>query len=64
MRRYDNGKGLPPAPSGTEYRFDIAKQLWFQFNKTTLQAVPGGELRDGMKYLLGVKFLPTGVRLA
>lgn len=60
---YDNGKGLPPAPSGTEYRFDIAKQLWFQFNKTTLQAVPGGELRDGVKYLLGVKFLPTGWEL-
>jgi hypothetical protein len=29
-------------------------------NKTTLQPVPGGELRDGFKYLLGVKFLPTG----
>eukprot|EP00882_Tetradesmus_deserticola_P015228 GHRQ01016219.1.p1 GENE.GHRQ01016219.1~~GHRQ01016219.1.p1 ORF type:complete len:577 (+),score=184.85 GHRQ01016219.1:303-2033(+) len=61
---YNDGKGLPPAPAGTEYRFDMAKQLWVATDKTTFKPVPGGELRDGVKYLLGVKFLPTGAHLA
>jgi hypothetical protein len=64
VARYNDGKGLPAAPAGTEYRFDIAKQLWVATNKTTFQQVPGGELRDGFKYLLGVKFLPTGAAAA
>jgi hypothetical protein len=60
MCRFNDGKALPPAPAGTEYRFDMGKQLWVATNKTTFQQVPGGELQDGVKYLLGVKFLPCG----
>jgi hypothetical protein len=63
VRRFDDGKALPSAPAGTEYRFDMGKQLWVATDKTTFQQVPGGELRDGVKYLLGVKFLPTGESL-
>lgn len=57
---YNDGKALPTPPAGTEWRLDLARQVWYLYDKTTFKLVPDGDLKDGFKYLIGVKFLPTG----
>jgi hypothetical protein len=51
-------KDMPPAPPGTQWRFDIRSQLWFAQDKASGTTV--SYLRDGVKYLLGIGHLPTG----
>lgn len=52
---------MPPAPAGTDWVFDIQKQKWFARERKSMLIV--SELEDGFKYLLGVKYMPTGWEL-
>lgn len=52
---------MPPSPPGTDWVFNIQKQKWFARDRQTMKIV--SELKDGNKYLLGVKYLPTGWEL-
>lgn len=52
---------MPPAPAGTDWVFDIQKQKWFARERKSKLVV--SELEDGFKYLLGVKYMPTGWEL-
>ncbi|KAF8067393.1 MER3 [Scenedesmus sp. PABB004] len=50
--------GMPQAPAGARWQFDVRKQLW-----TAVRSSDGAwvsDLRDGVKYMLGNGFLPTG----
>lgn len=53
---------MPPAPPGCDWSFDIQKQSWFARNRTNMGQVVG-ELQDGYRYLLMVKYLPAGWEL-
>jgi hypothetical protein len=41
--------------------FDIQQQKWYARDRVTKKTV--SELQDGFKYLLGVKYMPTGWEL-
>ncbi|KAF8063673.1 hypothetical protein HT031_003528 [Scenedesmus sp. PABB004] len=50
---------MPPPPPGCVWRINLGSQLWGAVNASTGAWLPGGELRDGVKYLLGVKHIPV-----
>lgn len=52
---------MPRAPTGTDWVFDIQSQKWYARDRITKKTV--SELQDGFKYLLGVKYMPTGWEL-
>jgi hypothetical protein len=49
---------MPKAPPGCVWKFFTATQLWAALNSTTGAVVT--QLRDGVKYVVGNSFLPTG----
>eukprot|EP00879_Flechtneria_rotunda_P022507 GHRR01023758.1.p2 GENE.GHRR01023758.1~~GHRR01023758.1.p2 ORF type:complete len:279 (+),score=87.28 GHRR01023758.1:1347-2183(+) len=49
---------MPPAPAGTRWQLNIGKQMWSAVDTRTGAWV--SDLNDGIKYMLGVGFLPTG----
>eukprot|EP00775_Hariotina_reticulata_P012300 gene12300-12436_t len=49
---------MPKAPEGCVWKFFTATQLWAALNTTTGAVVT--QLRDGVKYVVGNSFLPTG----
>lgn len=55
MKFYDTS--MPPPPAGTQWSFDIGAQLW-RARKSDGTVV--STLQDGLKYIVGVKWLPTG----
>lgn len=54
-------KSMPPPPKGCRWRFDIEKQLWTAVRTSDGKWV--SDLKDGVKYMVGIKFLPTGWEL-
>lgn len=52
---------MPTAPAGMDWVFDMQRQAWYARNRTTM--TPVSELKSGFKYLLGVKYMPTGWEL-
>jgi len=50
-------ESMPPPPAGCYWRINLGSQLWNAINKTSGAVV--SELRDGFKYVLGSKYLPT-----
>lgn len=52
---------MPKAPPGCRWAFNIKKQLWTAVNASSGAFV--ADLKDGLKYALGVSFLPTGWEL-
>lgn len=54
-------KSMPPPPKGCRWSFDYQKQLWTAVNSSSGKWV--SDLRNGVKYLVGIKFLPTGWEL-
>lgn len=54
-------KSLPKPPNGCKWKFDFQRQIWTAVNKSTGKWV--SDLKNGVKYLVGIKFLPTGWEL-
>lgn len=52
---------LPHPPAGTEWALDMQKQKWYTRNLATGAVVSW--LEDGIVYIVGSKFLPTGWEL-
>lgn len=61
FRFFDTAMPKPPAPAGCCWVFGIKKQLWTAVNASSGAFV--SDLKDGVKYALGVSFLPTGWEL-
>lgn len=63
--RYRFFESMPAAPKGCAWRWSVGTQGWASFNVTA-----GGEgrkcsdLSDGLKYALGIKYLPTGFEVS
>eukprot|EP00775_Hariotina_reticulata_P003960 gene3960-4213_t len=55
FRWYEN---MAVAPPGTQWRFDITAQRWYAMDTKTFTRV--ADYPDDTKWLLGVKYLPTG----
>jgi hypothetical protein len=53
---------MPKAPPGCVWKWDIESQLWSSWN-TTGAKNKCSDLRDGYKYLMGIKYLPNGFEL-
>jgi hypothetical protein len=53
-------ESLPPPPNGTFWKFDIRSQAWWAHDAGAPE-VRSQRLDDGVKYLVGVMWLPTGV---
>ena len=53
---------MPEAPEGCTWRWDIETQLWASYNMTGDKA-KCSDLDDGVKYAVGVKYLPNGFEL-
>jgi len=53
----------PAAPIGCSWKWEMATQLWTAYNSTggrcNYNNTNSAELRDGKKYVVGSKFLPT-----
>jgi hypothetical protein len=49
---------MPQPPANTVWKFDVKTQVWSAISKSTGQAVQ--QLHDGIKYVLGTGYLPTG----
>lgn len=49
---------MPPPPANSVWQFDTKTQIWSAISKSTGQAVQ--QLQDGIKYVLGTGYLPTG----
>eukprot|EP00775_Hariotina_reticulata_P012621 gene12621-12751_t len=56
--RFKFFESMPPPPAGCYWRINLGSQLWNAINTTSGAVV--SELRDGFKYVLGSKYLPTG----
>lgn len=52
---------MPKPPAGCSWRWDGGAQLWSSFNSQNQKC---SDLKDGIKYIVGVKHLPTGWELA
>ncbi|KAF6261585.1 chondroitin AC/alginate lyase [Scenedesmus sp. NREL 46B-D3] len=51
-------ESMPAPPEGCAWRMNLGTQLWMAVNITTGARV--SDLTDGLKYVLGSKYLPTG----
>lgn len=54
-------KSMPKPPRGCTWAFDMQRQLFYAKNSTSGAWV--ADLNDGVKYLQGITFLPTGWEL-
>lgn len=54
-------ESMPPPPSGCSWKWDIETQRWASYSKTTNAKC--SDLTNGVKYVLGAKWLPTGWEL-
>ncbi len=60
--RFKFFESMPPPPRGCAWRWAVKTQGWASYN------VSGGgnkcsDLTDGVKYALGIKYMPTGFEL-
>eukprot|EP00878_Enallax_costatus_P031100 GHUV01033963.1.p1 GENE.GHUV01033963.1~~GHUV01033963.1.p1 ORF type:complete len:177 (-),score=14.84 GHUV01033963.1:24-554(-) len=55
-------ESMPAPPAGTLWQFDIRTQLWYARDKATGAVVKAQD--DGVKYIVGSKWLPTGWEIA
>ena len=54
---------MPKAPSGCAWAWDIRTQKWTSWTTGAGGKKFCSELKDGFKYLLGVKYLPNGFEI-
>lgn len=55
-------ESMPPPPPGTWWQFDIRSQLWYA--KDTATGAVVATQTDGIKYVVGSKWLPTAWEVA
>jgi hypothetical protein len=55
-------ESMPAAPKGCSWSWDIKTQKWASFT-TSGPKKKCSDLKDGIKYLLGIKYLPNGFEL-
>jgi hypothetical protein len=55
-------ESIPAPPTGCAWRWEGGQQLWMSYNSVT--GVKCSELRDGVKYILGSKYLSTNWEIA
>lgn len=55
------GPPIFPFLQGMDWVFDIQTQKWYARDRVSKKTM--SELQDGFKYLLGVKYMPTGWEL-
>ena len=54
-------ESMPPPPKGCAWRWAVPTQAWAAYN--TSSGAKCVDLEDGLKYALGIKYLPTGFEL-
>ncbi|GBF98901.1 hypothetical protein Rsub_11539 [Raphidocelis subcapitata] len=54
-------ESMPPPPKGCTWRWSVGTQKWASYNTTDGKKCT--DLEDGLKYALGIKYLPTGFEL-
>lgn len=48
---------MPKPPANCSWKWDIETQLWASYDKAGVKC---SDLRDGVKYAVGITHLPTG----